>query len=730
VILIEAIGDTELKELEEELKELNEALEKTPDDSELVFKRGTCLIKMNRYDEAEEELKRADRLRPCNTSILNNLAAAYIKMGKFKDALKTVTNALKIKNDQLEVMLNHGEILTHLNRHSEAKDVFERILELNPENTRAMDGMGQALSRLGQVDEGLALMLAAADIDPVGSIMNEAGMTSGVMASTFNQDRLGPVDTLGSYAPGSFMAGAPIDPQMLQAARTDYKARLKEAQKNAQTEAGAYKNIGIFLTNIKQHHLAVRVYEKILKINPEDIETLNNLADEYIKMNEIEKAKDVLKQVLKMDGKNIWAMGNMGTILANKGKYKQALKWFEKVLEVDEKNPYASYSWYNIGSVNMECGNYDSALKAYENAVEKSPKMPEFRLGKSLALMAVNRLDEAVKEIDLALEIDPELVDAWTQKMKLYVEKKSYNEAIVVSQHIEKIEPLDVDNLVYRAKILLEINNYQECMAVLKRAGKLDPDNREITMLKAVLMMREKDVESAMENLSEEVRAEGKTFNDVIKNLPKNSREKTELISNIGVVFCMGGNYVEGILAFEKAIKMAPKDYMPVYNLGLAQEKLGKKQEALRTFKKAFDLVDLERVVGGKKDKTDEDGEYVKDVQNLLEYWYQLEIELKMPDAALSTIDKAIELFPNHWRHWYNKSMVLLDLGKKDEGFDCLLRSQELKAKEPWLTAEKIAKFKENFQKMKDFFKTVFDRWRKKRIEKKIITPKNRPSRM
>ena len=65
--------------------------------------------------------------------------------------------------------------------------------------------------------------------------------------------------------------------------------------------AKAYNNIGVVCYIQKKYRGAIQNYRKAIDINNNNLDALNNLAIAYKALNQMEKAKVLLKQALKSD---------------------------------------------------------------------------------------------------------------------------------------------------------------------------------------------------------------------------------------------------------------------------------------------------------------------------------------------------------------------------------------------------------------------------------------------
>lgn len=79
-------------------------------------------------------------------------------------------------------------------------------------------------------------------------------------------------------------------------------------------------------------------YKMNLFMDPDDLETLNNLAMAQYRSGEIDDAFNSLQTVLKKDTNNFNAIDGMGVVLIRKGKYEEAMEYLQKAVAMNDKD--------------------------------------------------------------------------------------------------------------------------------------------------------------------------------------------------------------------------------------------------------------------------------------------------------------------------------------------------------------------------------------------------------
>lgn len=111
----------------------------------------------------------------------------------------------------------------------------------------------------------------------------------------------------------------------------------------------------------------INEYERILEINPKDLEILTALGNVYYDISKWDKAVENYLKVLAMDSTNVDVRTDMGTAYKQMGLYDLAEREFKKGIEI---NPKHSKAHYNLGVVYHDHGRYKETLVEWEKSYE------------------------------------------------------------------------------------------------------------------------------------------------------------------------------------------------------------------------------------------------------------------------------------------------------------------------------------------------------------------------
>ncbi len=155
-----------------------------------------------------------------------------------------------------------------------------------------------------------------------------------------------------------------------------------------------------------------------LKLAPQSVPTLINLAIAQYKQNKIDDAALTSKRAIEIDPNNVEAYSMLAACQRQQRLYLAALSTCEKIISI---TPIVSEAHCNLGVVLYELGRYeeallniggatlryDEALAAYDNALAIKPDLTEAWVGRGNVFNATKRHVDAARAYSKVLEIEP-----------------------------------------------------------------------------------------------------------------------------------------------------------------------------------------------------------------------------------------------------------------------------------------------------------------------------------
>lgn len=159
---------------------------------------------------------------------------------------------------------------------------------------------------------------------------------------------------------------------------------------------------GKYKEAIEQLNLAIGEYPKFTM-------AFNELAVQYLKLNELEKAEEALKSALKIDAEAYEPLVNYGIVLFRQKKYAESETELKNVLKLKD----SAVVYYYLGRSQTSLEKYDDAEKAFFSAIKIGEgEMKEAH--RMLANMYIAKGDnkKALEQLTTYLNLVPNAPDA------------------------------------------------------------------------------------------------------------------------------------------------------------------------------------------------------------------------------------------------------------------------------------------------------------------------------
>tara|TARA_B110000003_G_C16639798_1_gene529753 strand:- start:842 stop:3025 length:2184 start_codon:yes stop_codon:yes gene_type:complete len=268
-----------------------------------------------------------------------------------------------------------------------------------------------------------------------------------------------------------------------------------------------WKLLAILLRQKGLFKEALKINLEAFKLEPEDIEILNNLAIMYKDNNKLNEAEDIYKKIINLDPCFESAYNNYGNLLNKLERFQEAEKYLKKSIDlkpnfidaynniattfvkldrleeaiesyekVKEYDPMNADSYNNLGIIYRRLNKLIDAKKNFEKAVTLKPDFPEFHYNYGNILRQLKRLDEAEAHYRKAIDLKYNLPRAHNNlgitlhKLGRYKDaEESYRKAINLNSSYDEAH----NNL---GTVLQDLGDFKGAEARYRKAIELKSD--------------------------------------------------------------------------------------------------------------------------------------------------------------------------------------------------------------------------------------------------------------
>jgi len=234
---------------------------------------------------------------------------------------------------------------------------------------------------------------------------------------------------------------------------------------------------------------ALGYYQKAYQLKPDDSNVMNDYAITLLSSRKFEQALSLYEKILEKDPTNVNALVNVAMIYARKGETEKALDTYSKIISID---PEYKDAYFNRGLLFLtKVQDKILVLKSYKDSVEEKSKDKELLSRYQSAQEDYNQVFvKAEGDFQKTKELDPGDKDAFFHLGLLYVsraqtldtgEKQSvdFSQAEGFFKKSLELDPQDAESMKFLGFSLLSQRKWEEASLHLERLVELDPTDRE-----------------------------------------------------------------------------------------------------------------------------------------------------------------------------------------------------------------------------------------------------------
>ncbi|MEL6495036.1 MAG: tetratricopeptide repeat protein [Cyanobacteria bacterium J06623_7] len=315
------------------------------------------------------------------------------------------------------------------------------------------------------------------------------------------------------------------------------------------------------------------------------------------------------KNALNVNPQDTDAYKIFGNILRIRGKKAAALGIYAKALEIA---PNSAAIYANLGSFYAEQKNWQQALDYYQQAVIIDPNLAGAYRSLARVWEELGKTEQALECLCLAVNLEPEQLDA-TEYFNfgdlLYQQQKLKEASIFYIQGVE-LAP-QAERLAKLVKILEELEDWQQAVEFYHRLISLSNGESAQNRLAATKPIRNLLSKSKLatksksrtqqpvktitpaNNSAPKLLAESKTESAATSiALPTADKKPSSASSwnNLGSSYAQKQQWLKAISCYQESIELNPKLSKTHRNLARVYAKVGKQEQAVLSWYRAFRL--------------------------------------------------------------------------------------------------------------------------------------------
>lgn len=241
---------------------------------------------------------------------------------------------------------------------------------------------------------------------------------------------------------------------------------------------------------------AIDLYEQALKLKPEYVGLLKEIASELYRIERFVHSLEYIRDYLKVSPDDPEGNYIAGLNYVKLNELEKARPHLEKTYE---RNPYNADLVINLGAIYESSREYDLAEKTYKTIANISPKDSIFYRKFVGMLLLQKKYDEARKEIESIIEYDSEDY-IWPYYLGLtYEQTEQFEKALPYFQKAYEMSRGDSRVIFDLTFTLLYLNHFDEALQILNDSIQRYPRIPGFYLLLGDVYNRERDYDKALE---------------------------------------------------------------------------------------------------------------------------------------------------------------------------------------------------------------------------------------
>ncbi|MDH3373931.1 MAG: sulfotransferase [Gammaproteobacteria bacterium] len=289
-----------------------EAVEKNPDDANMVALLGAILVKKRQFPEAESWLRKAIEVAPSFAKPYEDLGFALLQQARPEAAVEVLQTATRLDPSLELAFLNLGKSLAMIGRGKEADEAFEKSFDLNP--MRKKLALAAEHQKEGRYDEAAELYRDVLRHNPKNvDALRMLGILEFGQGNTDEAERL-------------FRRAVTVAPDFVNAI-IDLGAALKEQSRIEE---------------------AIECYRQATKLEPRNVKAHYQLGQTLSPAALSEGAIESFQRVLELRPKHGGALLGLGHVLKTVGRQEEAIESYRKCIAAKPDRGEVYWSLANL----------------------------------------------------------------------------------------------------------------------------------------------------------------------------------------------------------------------------------------------------------------------------------------------------------------------------------------------------------------------------------------------
>ena len=513
------LTDIEKEDFKIAIEKLQGFAENHTDYASVYNDMGILFLKNGGNNDALKNFQKAVDHEPKNITFQKNLADLLaVEFGEYEEALQHYVAVLASDPKDIEALLATGHICARLERYDDAAEFYEKVLEIEPNNSAAIHWLGNMRDK--EATNGLERNL------------NERYQT--LITEIDHEDIAGTIQKIENF--------------------------IEMYPKHGQ----AHNDLGVLYYKNEFKTKVLACYLKAVELEPENVTFRKNLADFlYVEEGRVEEALENYVEVLRIKPDDVETLLITGHICTAIERFEDAMRFYHKVLDLEPTNLDARQNMEalkkrQILMLNQEArddekpdedtkiNQVESHASVDEMPIEHAGVIGEL-INKAELLFQQERIDQAVDTLLKAIAFNPSDGRTYIELAGQLVNHGRHKNALEVLAEMPANQP----EALAKQKLLLEglgqegMGNYAAAKKCSDSVLDREPENAKAMNLNGILAYRNGDKATAEQHFKRAIEL---------------TSEYGEPHTNLGALVWEKGEQRIALEHYERGFSISPTD--------------------------------------------------------------------------------------------------------------------------------------------------------------------------
>ncbi len=470
-------------------------------------------------------------------------------LGNFKEAESYLKKAVYLDSRREEAFRLLGDIYLNQNELDECIQYYTKVLGINPNDKKTIFSLAAVYESMSRFDKAAELL---EDLLVLNEDSNDKLLEKLALLYVRNKN----------YEKGIVC----------------YEKILKHQP----AASGAILGLALIFEAQENHEQALEMYRQLVGLETQNLNYRKMLANGYLQLNFIDSAIVQYQKIVLLDSSQIQARRNLAILHYEKKEYAQGLALLESTIKLAPEDPEL---YYYSGCIEMELADedtvhkfkhQDAALICFNKAIALDEQKIESYVNSGLIYLDREDYTRAEEIYNDLIKLFPENSYAHYLLGVTYKYWKKYKESVEIFERVIKMDSDNKKALFELASTYEQTGSFEKSILTFKRLLNLDPDNSiALNYLGYILADKNVHLEEAKGYIEKALKID-----------PTNGA----YLDSYGWVFYRMGDLESARVKIEEAVKYLGDDPVIYEHLGEIYHDLGKRDEALRHWKKSLGL--------------------------------------------------------------------------------------------------------------------------------------------